>query len=377
VKFVDHVRVHAKAGDGGNGCCSFRREKYIPKGGPDGGNGGHGGNIILRAGHDTASLVNLFYQPLVRARNGAHGQGKNKVGKCAPDLIVEVPVGTLVYALPEEFHPKAPDPEDFGDDTAKSEKPELDPRNWEPIADLLHPGDEFILCAGGRGGRGNASFKSSINRAPRQHTSGDPGEEGWFLLELRTIAFAGLVGYPNAGKSTLLTKISSAHPKIASYPFTTLNPSVGVVDLRDYRRLTVADIPGIIEGAHENKGLGHEFLRHILRCRHLLFVIDAAGSEGRDPVEDLRNLRRELDLYDPALSAKPWTILANKTDLPAATDNLPRIQLAFPKQKLLPISSAGETGLEELKNHLDWLSIEAGGDPLLPHNQPVESSNSQ
>lgn len=356
MKFVDQVRIHAKAGDGGNGCCSFRREKYIPKGGPDGGNGGHGGSIILRADHDTASLVSLYYEPIIKAKSGGRGQGGDKVGRSAADLIVRVPIGTLVYAIDP---PSAHDPLDIPDEEETPPQKtgrRLDPRKLEPIHDLAEPGEEIVLCAGGRGGRGNASFKSSVNRAPRQFTEGAPGEEGWFLLELQTIAFAGLVGYPNAGKSTLLSALSAARPKVAAYPFTTLHPHIGVVEVGEYETVTVADIPGLIEGAHANRGLGHEFLRHILRCRHLLFVVDLAGSEGRDPVSDIQALRQELDLYDPLLSAKPWSILANKKDLPEAADHLKTLRRRFPRRKILAISAREEQGIDEVKNLLAELS---------------------
>ena len=209
-------------------------------------------------------------------------------------------------------------------------------------------------------GKGNVHFKSSKNRAPVQYTEGEEGESGHFLLELRTIADAGLVGYPNAGKSTLLGKISAAHPKIAPYPFTTLRPSVGVVELDDYRRATIADIPGLIEGAHRNVGLGHDFLRHITRCRYLLFIVDIAGSEGRHPIEDLQSLRREIDFYDPRLSKRPWCILANKIDLPQSDENLQAVRERFPSITVIPLSAAHGEGMEELKQHLgDWLAESA------------------
>lgn len=355
MKFVDQIRVHAIAGAGGNGCVSFRREKFVPRGGPDGGDGGNGGDIILRADPHTDNLVSLYYEPIVRAKKGAHGQGKDKHGKSAPPTHVNVPVGTLVYRLPEAFTPKAPDPLDDGfdaDDDAPRERPRLEASQCELLADLVEPGQEFVLCQGGRGGRGNTRFKSSKNRAPRQHTPGDDGEEGWFLLELRTIAFAGLVGFPNAGKSTLLGRLSAAHPKVAPYPFTTLNPVVGVVEYPDYARLTVADIPGLIEGAHENKGLGHEFLRHIVRCRLLLFVVDMAGSEGRDPVADFKTLRAELDLYDPTLSARPWAVVANKMDLPEAAENLKRFKRSVRKAAILPIAAERGEGIDAVRDFL-------------------------
>jgi GTP-binding protein len=225
-----------------------------------------------------------------------------------------------------------------------------------PVVDLTRDGQEFVLCEGGEGGKGNVHFKSSRNRAPREYTDGDEGESGHFLLELRTIADAGLVGYPNAGKSTLLRKISAARPKVAAYPFTTLHPIIGVVEFSEYRRATIADIPGLIEGAHKGIGLGHEFLRHITRCRIFLFVVDVAGSEGRNPIEDVRQLRKELDLYDPLLSQRPWFIIANKMDLPGAEENLKALQKKFPKIDMVRISAAKGEGIEELKQKLaKWL----------------------
>jgi len=215
-----------------------------------------------------------------------------------------------------------------------------------------------VLCQGGRGGKGNVHFKSSRNRVPTQYTEGTPGEEGYFYLELRKIADAGLVGYPNAGKSTLLTRISNAHPKIASYPFTTLTPHIGVVDHPGYRRYTVADIPGLIEGAHENVGLGHDFLRHIVRCKLLVFVLDMAGSEGREPIADLQNLRRELDLYDPTLSERPWVIVANKMDLPGARERIKQFKTRFKKTEILSISADTGDGTEKLKERLGEIILE-------------------
>jgi GTPase len=348
MKFVDHVRVHAKAGDGGNGCCSFRREKFVPHGGPDGGDGGDGGSIILEADSHTDNLASLFYEPNLRAKRGGHGQGKDKHGRTGDSLVVKVPVGTMVFQLPEEFHPHMADPDG---DELPSRAP-LDLRQLDPLADLLEPGLKFVLCQGGRGGKGNTHFKSSTNRAPRQTTDGIPGEEGWFALELRTIADAGLVGYPNAGKSTLLSKLSAAHPKVAPYPFTTLNPIVGVVELDGYRRTTVADIPGLIEGAHENRGLGHEFLRHIARCKLLLFVLDMAGSEGRDPIDDFRTLRSELKLYDPRLAARRFAVVANKMDLLEAAANLRRFKTKFHKISTVAVSAVSGQGIEQVKELL-------------------------
>jgi len=337
--FVDRIKVLAQAGNGGRGCVSFRREKFVPKGGPDGGDGGRGGDVILRADIHVDNLSNLFYEPIIKAKNGAHGQGKKMHGRGAAAKVVKVPVGTVVYR---------DEPNDADVSAA--------------IADLTHDGQEFVLCEGGKGGKGNVHFKSSRNRAPVQYGEGEEGEQGHFLFELRTMADAALVGYPNAGKSTLLGKISAAHPKVAPYPFTTLHPIVGVVEFDGYRRASIADIPGLIEGAHRNVGLGHDFLRHITRCRVLLFVLDIAGSEGRHPIEDLQNLRREIDLYDSRLSQRPWRIIANKMDLPGAEENLAALQKRFPGVEAVAISAANSEGLAELKDRLkDWLFAEEAG----------------
>lgn len=225
------------------------------------------------------------------------------------------------------------------------------------IADLTEVGQEFVLCTGGKGGIGNVHFKSSRNQAPTQYTEGVPGEQGYFYLELRKIADAGLVGYPNAGKSTLLGKISAAHPKVASYPFTTLTPHIGVVELPGFQRITVADIPGLIEGAHADIGLGHDFLRHIVRCKLLVFVVDMAGSEGREPLDDLQKLRKELDLYDPQLSERPWIVVANKMDLPDAKDRLKDFRKRYKKIEILPISAQGGEGITDLKTRIGTLVL--------------------
>ena len=334
--FVDRIKVFAQAGSGGRGSVSFRREKFVPKGGPDGGDGGRGGEVILRADRHVDNLSNLFYEPIIKAKSGGHGMGKKMHGKSAPAKIVKAPVGTIVWPADEKGSPTSA----------------------APILDLTRDGQEFVLCRGGAGGKGNVHFKSSRNRAPRQYTEGEEGEQGHFLLELRTIADAGLVGYPNAGKSTLLRKVSAARPRVAAYPFTTLHPIIGVVEFSGYRRATIADIPGLIEGAHRGLGLGHEFLRHITRCRIFLFVVDVAGSEGRNPVEDLQQLRKELDLYDPLLSQRPWFVIANKMDLPGAEENLSGVRKKFPKIDIVPISAAKGEGMEELKKKLArWLEL--------------------
>jgi len=340
--FIDRIKVFAQAGKGGRGSVSFRREKFVPKGGPDGGDGGRGGDVILRADRHVDNLANLFYEPIIKAKNGGHGMGKKMAGRAGAIKIVKVPVGTIVYAV------EGAQRSTFN---AQRSTPNAE-QSGIPIVDLTRDGQEFVLCRGGAGGKGNVHFKSSRNRAPRQYTEGEEGEQGYFLFELRTIADAGLVGYPNAGKSTLLRKISAARPKVAAYPFTTLHPIVGVMEMPGYRRATIADIPGLIEGAHRGVGLGHEFLRHITRCRILVFVIDVAGSEGRNPIEDLQNLRREIDLYDPALSSRPWLVVANKMDLPDAERNLRALQERFPRTKIVATSAAKGEGIAELKKTL-------------------------
>ena len=376
--FVDRIKVVAKAGNGGRGCVSFRREKFVPRGGPDGGDGGRGGDIILRADEHTDNLASLFYEPLIKAKNGTHGMGKQMHGKGASPKIVKVPAGTVVWEMLE------------GESVNSTNAPGLPNHSTaEPLADLVRPNDEYILCQGGKGGKGNVHFKSSRNRAPRQYSDGEEGEEGTFILELRTIADAGLVGYPNAGKSTLLRRLSAAHPKVAPYPFTTLHPMIGVVDFPDYLRATIADnpfttlhpqlgvfdvdgrefvladLPGLIEGAHENLGLGHAFLRHITRCRLLLFVVDMAGSEGRNPSEDLQHLRREIDLYDARLSQRPWRVIANKMDLPEAEENLIAFRRRFPNREVVEISAKERQGIDELKRELErWLRPGESGESL-------------
>src|SRR5436309_928848 len=347
--FVDRIEIFAQAGKGGRGCVSFRREKFVPRGGPDGGDGGRGGDVILRADRHVDNLANLFYEPIVRAKNGAHGKGKRMAGRAGTDKIVRVPLGTIVWQTDEGKRPSPINREQASSarrPTSNSEQSAIS------VVDLTRDGQEFVLCRGGAGGKGNVHFKSSRNRAPRQYTDGEEGEEGYFLLELRTIADAGLIGYPNAGKSTLLRKISAARPKVAAYPFTTLHPIVGVIEFPGYRHATIADIPGLIEGAHRGVGLGHEFLRHITRCPVLIFVIDVAGSEGRSPVEDLQNLRKEIDLYDPLLSQRPWFVIANKMDLPCAEENLELLREKFSKIRIVPISAANGEGIDTLKKAL-------------------------
>lgn len=311
--FVDKARITVKAGDGGNGCCSFRREKFIPKGGPDGGDGGDGGNIILEAVDSEQSLVDFLYTRHYTAERGPHGKGKNMHGRKADDVVLKVPLGTIVS----------------------------DADSNEVLADLGSAGMRVVVAKGGRGGRGNTRFASSTNRAPRQCEAGEEGEERELVLELKTIADVGLVGYPNAGKSTLLRAVSQARPKVAPYPFTTLQPVVGVVELEDFGRLTVADIPGLIDGAHANVGLGHAFLKHIERTHVLLYVLDMAGIDGRKPYDDFIHLKRELELYMRGLSKRPALIAANKMDLPESVENLAELRekLASDPIEIIPISA--------------------------------------
>jgi len=361
--FVDRIKIFAQAGKGGRGCVSFRREKFVPKGGPDGGDGGRGGDVILRADQHTDHLAHLFYEPIIKAKNGGHGRGKKMHGKNAPNKIIKVPVGTIVYQLRNE------DPSRTGvcggrigenqSDAPWPDGEQMEHGAMDVLADLSRDGKEFLLCKGGAGGKGNVHFKSSRNRAPRQYTDGNEAESGHFLLELRSIADAALVGYPNAGKSTLIQRISAARSKIAPYPFTTLHPVIGVVELGNYRRASIADIPGLIEGAHRNLGLGQDFLRHITRCRLLLFVLDMAGSEGRSPIADLESLRREIDLYDPRLSLRPWIVVANKMDLPQAEKNLRDFERRFPQRTVMPISAEERRGINELKRLIgEWIDQE-------------------
>lgn len=342
--FVDQIIIEAKAGDGGNGCCSFRREKFVPRGGPDGGDGGKGGDIVLYVDPNVNNLVEFKFQPFLRAKHGQHGMGKQRYGKAAKDEIFKVPVGTIVYRLPDEML----------NETLRTSSGLKNVRKLSLVTDLTQPHTKFILCRGGHGGRGNIHFKSAINRAPRKCEKGRPGEIGRFLLEIKTIADVGLVGYPNAGKSTLLSKISAAQPKIAPYPFTTLTPHLGVVTLPHYQHFTIADIPGLVEGASQGKGLGHDFLRHIERCKALLFVIDISGSEGRDPHQDYQQLRTELKLFHENLSQRPFLIAVNKMDLLEKKEAQKRIQ-AFKKrfrQKVIPISAKENEGIENLKKEL-------------------------
>jgi len=297
--FVDRVKIFVKGGDGGRGCVSFRREAYVPRGGPDGGVGGKGGDVVLQAISHHNTLLPLRYHTEHRAERGEHGGPGNRTGRSGADLVVTVPPGTI----------------------ARHEA------TGEALGEVLHDGDRLVLAKGGRGGRGNRSFLSNSNRAPREAEPGETGEERWLRLELRLIADVGLLGMPNAGKSTLLSRISAARPKIADYPFTTLSPVLGVVEAGD-TTFVAADIPGIIEGAHAGAGLGLEFLRHVQRTRALLLVVDASGTSGRDPVADLQAVREEVVRFDPALLQRPQMVAATKRDAVGAPDPLPALRRA-------------------------------------------------
>lgn len=397
--FIDEVKVTARAGHGGKGCVAFHREAFVPKGGPSGGNGGRGGDVILQADHDLNNLIAQFYTPKLIAQNGEPGLGKGMDGAAGKDLIIKVPCGTLVWRIrskttAELVAEASSAAEEQEEEPATDEKPllqvsgtarpvlrasggaramEIDLES-EPekrgddqagegdlVVDLTTHGQQFILCHGGRGGLGNRNFATARRQAPRFAQPGEPGDEGEFRLELRILAEVGLVGYPNAGKSTLLTAISKARPKVAPYPFTTLHPQIGIVEYPDWKRLTVCDVPGLIEGAHMNVGLGHAFLRHIRRCKILVLLIDMAGTDGRNPWDDYRQLLTELELYDPALVQKPLYVVANKMDEPAAAENLPKFKRRIRKVPVLPIAAAFDDGIEQFKKLMRDAVEEAEG----------------
>jgi GTP-binding protein len=289
--FVDEVDIHVAAGSGGRGCLAFRREKFVPRGGPSGGDGGHGGSVVIVASPHTNTLINYRFHPEFTAKRGEHGQGSNCTGHSGQDLELSVPIGTLVY-----------------EKTGNADEP------FKLLADLATEGQRIVVARGGRGGRGNAQFATSTNRAPRRVEPGEPGEEKDLRLEMKLLADVGLVGFPNAGKSTLIARISAARPKIADYPFTTLTPNLGVVRLGDDRSFVVADVPGLIEGAHRGLGLGHRFLRHLERTKVLIHLVDVTGATGRNAADDLDTVRRELQLFDASLASKPQLVAANKVD---------------------------------------------------------------
>jgi GTP-binding protein len=319
--FIDRAKIHVRAGDGGNGVTAFRREKFVPRGGPSGGDGGRGGSVFFESTESLNTLLHFRYAPEHKAGRGRHGEGSNRHGANADDLVLKVPVGTLV----------------------------LDEETGEVIHDFTRVGEKVLVAAGGRGGRGNAQFATSTNRAPRFHEEGRAGEERWLLLELKLIADVGLVGLPNAGKSTLISRISAARPKIADYPFTTLEPHLGVVDLGEFKTLVVADIPGLIEGAHRGAGLGDRFLRHIERTKLLLHLVDLSGLSSH-PIEDFQVVTRELEAYRPDVARKPKIVVATKLD---ALDDPERLRefekfCETRKLELRSISAATGQGLKEL-----------------------------
>ena len=324
--FVDEVDIHVIAGDGGRGCISFRREKFVPRGGPDGGDGGGGGSVYIVASPRKNTLIDFRYHPKFVARRGRHGQGSNKTGETSEDLEVEVPVGTLVLERISSV-----------DDERKSDGLRI-------VADLTEEGQRVLVAKGGQGGRGNARFVSSTNRAPRRAEPGEAGEERNLRLQLKLLADVGLVGFPNVGKSTLIARISAARPKIADYPFTTLTPNLGVVTLSDDRSFVVADVPGLIEGAHAGQGLGDRFLRHIERTKVLIHVVDVSGASGRDPVNDFNVIVNELRMFDPNVASKPQIVVANKIDALDDASRLEQLERHVKKQGLPFYRISGVTG---------------------------------
>ena len=333
--FYDYAKVNVKAGDGGNGIVAFRREKYVPKGGPAGGDGGKGGSIILRADEGLRTLIDFRYQTHYKGKRGDHGSGAKQHGRGAEDIILRVPVGTVVR----------------------------DADSGKLLGDLREHNQELMVAKGGRGGRGNARFVSSTHRAPAFAENGEQGQERWITLELKLLADVGLVGFPNVGKSTIISRISAAKPKIANYHFTTIEPNLGMVRVDAGRSFVVADVPGLVEGAAQGAGLGHRFLRHVERTRVLVHVVDISGSEGRDPLEDIKTINNELESYAPHLSEKPMVIVANKMDLLPEEEReaaLERIQKEYPEVKIFPMSAATDTDLKALTYHLADILDEIG-----------------
>ena len=326
--FIDEAKIRVKAGDGGNGCMAFRREKFVPRGGPSGGDGGKGGDVIMESSERHNTLVHFRFNPEYKAERGRHGEGSNKTGRDAEDIVLKVPVGTIVY----------------------------DEETGEKVHDFSHSDERVVIARGGRGGRGNARFATSVHQAPREHEAGRPGEERVFRLELKLLADVGLVGYPNVGKSTLISRISAARPKIADYPFTTLEPNLGVVavgekNTPDEFSFVVADIPGLIEGAHTGAGLGTQFLRHIERTRLLVHLVDVSDASGRpDVVNDIEIIMSELTNFGAGLEEKPMIVAASKVDV-ANKDKLSKLKTYCKRRKLelYPISAVTGKGIEELK----------------------------
>lgn len=330
MQFVDYVKVYVKAGDGGRGCVAFRREKYVPRGGPSGGDGGRGGHIIFRASRELNTLLDLRYQREYRAKRGQHGMGKKMHGKDGEDRIIPVPVGTVIKDADTE----------------------------EVLADLDSEGVETIIAKAGRGGQGNAHFATPTRQAPKFAQPGEEGEEKNLVIELKLLADVGLIGLPNAGKSTLISVISSARPKIADYPFTTLTPNLGVVKLKDFRSFVVADIPGLIEGAHKGAGLGFQFLRHVERTSLLLHLVDASDMPETDPAEDLKKINKELELYSSKLLKKPQAVVGTKTDIAIEKKRLRKLAKYCKSKNIefFPVSAATGKGIKEL---LVYLSVTA------------------
>ena len=322
--FIDRVKIHVQGGDGGNGVTAFRREKFVPRGGPSGGDGGRGGDVILLADSSLNTLLHLRYNPQHTAQRGLHGEGSNRSGRNGEDTVIRVPVGTQIF----------------------------DANTGDLLHDLNHDGDRWLAARGGRGGFGNAHFTTSTNRAPRYHQSGSQGEELDLQLELKLLADVGLVGFPNAGKSTFISTVSAARPKIADYPFTTLEPHLGVVDLGDFRTFVIADIPGLIEGAHAGAGLGDRFLRHIERTKLLLHLVDVSSVSGRDAATDYETVNRELASYNEELATRPQFVVATKIDALDEPERLESLkQKAIEDQKpFFAISSATGSGIRELVN---------------------------
>jgi len=392
--FIDEIKIYARAGHGGKGAVAFTREAYRPKGGPSGGNGGRGGDVILEASHDLNNLINQYYQPRLIAEDGEQGLGKGMDGHAGKDIIVKVPCGTLVWKLrdlkPVEADDEADDRKQKGSvrnviSSSTGKRPVIrsaggmqameynlededeatlahDEEKGELVADLTANGQRFVLCKGGRGGLGNRNFATAVRQAPRFAQPGEAGDEAEYLFELRIIAEVGLVGYPNAGKSTLLSAISKARPKVAPYPFTTLHPQIGIMEYPDYRRIVVCDVPGLIEGAHNNVGLGHKFLRHIERCKVLVLLLDMAGTDARAPWDDYNQLLSELELYDPALVDKPRLVVANKMDEAEAEANLKKFKQRVRKVPVLPIAAAFDEGLDKFRKEIR-AAVEATEEP--------------
>jgi len=392
--FVDSVKISVRAGHGGNGCVALLREAFRPKGGPCGGDGGKGGDVVLEACHDINNLIAQYYNPKIHAKNGMPGQGKGKTGKSGPTVVVKVPCGTTIWRIvnPQDamieaaYQSQVSDSladddesiiqnEDSGatpglirhrgderaleidlDDLAEQEAAAKASTHRELVADLIEDGQQFLLCRGGRGGLGNQHFANSKHQTPRFAQPGQPGEEGKFQLELRILAEVGLVGYPNAGKSTVLSAISKARPKVAPYPFTTLHPQIGVMEFSDYHRMTVCDIPGLIDGAHQNVGLGHAFLRHIQRCKALVLMIDMAGVDARKPWDDFKQLRRELELYDPEMLTKPFVVAANKMDMDESVSNLRSFKRRIRGVQVIELAAAFDEGVPALKEAMRSLA---------------------